>query len=130
METLVRLGWGEENAAFRQMFTSLFVPGGSKEQIDWFNELQRRTTSPECAARYFRTTNEIDVRALLPKVRVPTLVLHLRDDAVHAFEYGREVAAGIPGARFVPLQGKNHMPLEQDSAGPRILEEIRLFLES
>lgn len=130
METLVRLGWGEENAAFRQMFTSQFVPGGSKEQIDWFNELQRRTTSPECAARYFRTTNEIDVRTLLPKVKVPTLVLHLRDDAVHAFEYGREVAAGIPGARFVPLNGKNHMPLEQDPAGPRILEEIKLFIAS
>lgn len=130
METLVRFGWGEENAAFRQMFTSLFVPDGSKEQIDLFNELQRRTTSPECAARYFRTTNEIDVRALLPKIRVPTLVLHLRDDAVHAFEFGREVAAGIPGARFVPLPGKNHMPLEQDPAAPRILEEINLFLKS
>jgi pimeloyl-ACP methyl ester carboxylesterase len=129
METLVRLGWGEENAAFRQMFTSQFVPGGSKEQIDWFNELQRRTTSPACAARYFRTTNEIDIRALLPKVRVPTLVLHLRDDAVHAFEYGREVAAAIPGARFVPLPGKNHMPLENDPAASRILEEIRLFLK-
>ena len=128
METLVRLGWGEENAAFRQMFTSQFVPGGSKEQIDWFNELQRRTTSPECAARYFHTTNHIDVRALLPKVRVPTLVLHLRDDAVHDFEFGREVAAGIPGARFVPLQGKNHMPLEQDPASLRILEEVSLFL--
>lgn len=129
METLVRLGWGEESVAFRQMFTSLFVPGGSKEQIDWFNELQRRSASPACAARYFHTTNEIDVRALLPKVRVPTLVLHLRDDAVHAFEFGREVAAGIPGARFVPLPGKNHMPLEQDPATPRILEEIRLFLK-
>ena len=130
IETLVRLGWGEENAAFRQMFTSQFVPGGSKEQIDWFNELQRRTTSPECAARYFNATNMIDVRALLPKVRVPTLVMHLRDDAVHHFEFGREVAAGIPGARFVPLHGRNHMPLEQDPAPPRILEEIKLFLKS
>ncbi len=130
METLVRLGWGEENAAFRQMFTSQFVPGGSKEQIDWFNELQRRTASPECAARYFNATNTIDVRALLPKVRIPTLVMHLRDDAVHHFEFGREVAAGIPGARFVPLQGRNHMPLEQDPASPRILEEIKLFLKT
>jgi pimeloyl-ACP methyl ester carboxylesterase len=92
--------------------------------------LQRRTTSPECAARYFRATNTIDVRALLPKVRAPTLVMHLRDDAVHNFEFGREVAAGIPGARFVPLQGRNHMPLEQDPAPPRILEEIKLFLKA
>ena len=128
METLVRLGWGEENAAFRQMFTSQFVPGGSKEQIDWFNELQRRTASPECAARYFRITNDIDVRALLPKVKVPTLVMHLRDDAVHAFEFGREVAAGIPGAHFVPLPGKNHMPLEDDPAPVRMLSEIKRFL--
>jgi len=128
METLVRVGWGEENAAFRQMFTSLFVPGGSKEQIDWFNELQRRTTSPECAAQYFRVTSTIDIRALLPRVRVPTLVLHLRDDAVHPLEFGREVAATIPGARFVPLPGRNHMPLEDDPAAPRILEEISLFL--
>jgi len=130
METLVRLGWGEENAAFRQMFTSQFVPSGSKEQIDWFNELQRRTTSPESAARYFNATNTIDVRALLPKVRVPTLVMHLRHNTVHHFEFGHEVAAGIPGARFVPLQGRNHMPLQQDPAPPRILEEIKLFLKS
>ena len=128
MKTLVRLGWGEENAAFRQMFTSLFVPGGSKEQLDWFNELQRQTASAECAAHYFDVTNNIDVRDLLPKVRVPTLVMHLRDDAVHAFEFGREVAAGIPGARFVPLHGKNHIPLAQDPAPPRMLEEIRHFL--
>jgi pimeloyl-ACP methyl ester carboxylesterase/DNA-binding winged helix-turn-helix (wHTH) protein len=128
MKTLVRLGWGEENAVFRQMFTSLFVPGGTKEQIDWFNELQRQTASAECAARYFEVTNNIDVRDLLPKVRVPTLVMHLRDDAVHAFEFGREVAAGIPGARFVPLHGKNHMPLEHDPAPSRMLEEIRHFL--
>jgi pimeloyl-ACP methyl ester carboxylesterase len=130
METLVRVGWGEENAAFRQMFTSLFVPDGSKEQVDWFNELQRKTTSPECAARYFNVTNNIDVRDLLLKVRVPTLIMHLRDDAVHRFEFGREVAAGIPGARLVPLPGKNHMPLEHDPATPRILDEIRHFLRA
>ena len=128
METLVRLGWGEENATFRQMFTSLFVPGGSREQLDWFNELQRQTASAECAVRYFQVTNNIDVRDLLSRVRVPTLVMHLRDDAVHAFEFGREVAAGIPGARFVPLHGRNHMPLEGDPAPSRMLEEIRHFL--
>lgn len=130
METLIRVGWGEQNPAFRQMFTSQFVPGGTKEQIDWFNEQQRRTTSPACAAQYFRTTNEIDVRALLHEVRVPTLVLHLHDDAVIPFELGREIAAGIKGARFVPLDGKNHMPLADDPATCRILEEIRLFVSA
>jgi len=79
---MVRVGWGEENAAFRQMFTSLFVPDGSKEQIDWFNELQRKTTSPECAARSFNVTNNIDLRDLLLELRMPTLIMRLRDDAV------------------------------------------------
>ena len=79
---MVRVGWGEENAAFRQMFTLLFVPDGSKEQIDWFNELQRKTTSPECAARSFNVTNNIDLRDLLLELRMPTLIMRLRDDAV------------------------------------------------
>jgi pimeloyl-ACP methyl ester carboxylesterase len=126
METLIRTGWGEQNPAFRQIFTSQFVPDGTREHMDWFNEQQRRTTSPECAARYFRTTNGIDVRHLLPKVSVPTLVLHLYEDAVILFDLGREIAASIGGARFVPLKGKNHMPLEHDPAASQILEEIKL----
>jgi class 3 adenylate cyclase/pimeloyl-ACP methyl ester carboxylesterase len=128
METLMRTGWGEQNPAFRQMFTSLFLPDGSREQMDWFNEQQRRTTSPECAARYFRTSNDIDVRHLLPEVSVPTLVLHLYEDAVVPFDLGREIASGIPNARFIPLKGKNHMPLEHDPATVGILEEMRFFL--
>ena len=130
MKTLIRIGWGEDNPAFRQLFTSLFVPGGSNEQLHWFNELQRVSASPECATRYFDVTNNIDIRELLPQVRVPTLVMHLRDDAVHRFEFGREVAAAIPGARFVPLQGRNHMPLASDPAAPLMLEEIERFLNA
>ncbi len=128
METLIRTGWGRENAAFRQIFTSQFVPGATKEQADSFNELQRRTTSPECAARYFRASGEIDVTALLPQVRVPTLVLHVRDDAACTIKAGRQMAAGIPGARFVAFPGKNHVPLEGDPASERLFEEIRLFV--
>jgi class 3 adenylate cyclase/pimeloyl-ACP methyl ester carboxylesterase len=128
METLIRTGWGEENAAFRQVFTSRMLPGATKEQADSFNELQRRTTSPECAARYFRTAGNIDVTALLPQVRVPTLVLHARDDLMIPLEVGREMAAGIPGARFVAFPGKNHIPIEGDPAAQRLLEEIKLFV--
>jgi pimeloyl-ACP methyl ester carboxylesterase len=113
---------------FRQRFTSMFVPQKTQEHLDWFNELQRRATSPDCAARYFQVTNDIDVSDLLSKVRTPTLVLHLREDAAIPFSQGHEIAAGILGARFVPLRGRNHMPLEQDPDTPGILEEIRLFL--
>ena len=90
---------------------------------------RRKTTSPECAYRYFETTRDLDVSDLLPKVKVPTLVIHVRGDQVQPFEVGRELAAGIPGAHFVTLQGQNHIPLQQDPNSARILEEIELFLK-
>ena len=76
MQTLARLGWGQENPAFRQIFTSQFVPDGTKEQIDWWNEMQRISASPENAARFLAAIGDIDVTSLLAKVSVPTLVLH------------------------------------------------------
>jgi len=128
MLTLLRVGWGKENPAFRQLFTSQFVPGGTKEQADWFNELQRITVSSETAARIVTASGEIDVTALLPQVRVPTLVLHARDDARVPFEAGRRMAAGIPGARFVALPGRNHLFLETEPAFGQFLEHTRAFL--
>jgi class 3 adenylate cyclase/alpha-beta hydrolase superfamily lysophospholipase len=128
LKTLMRQGWGGENAAFRQIFTSQFIPGGSKEQIDWFNELQRLSTSAETAARMFQASAETDVTDLLARVRVPTLVMHTRGDAGIPFEFGQEMAAGIPGARFVALPSRNHLFLEGEPATERFFEELKLFL--
>ena len=128
MATLMRLGWGTDDPSFRQLFTSLFIPEGSKEQLDSFNELQRKTTSPECAVRYLRTVGELDVRDLLPEVAVPTLVMHARSDLICPIEAARQMAAGIPGARFVALPGRNHLFLEHEPAADRFFEEVRLFL--
>jgi class 3 adenylate cyclase/pimeloyl-ACP methyl ester carboxylesterase len=128
MLTLMRVGWGKENAAFRQLFTSQFIPGGTKEQADWFNELQRITVSGEVAARIYEANGETDVTALLPRVSVPTLVLHTRDEARIPFEAGRRMAAGIPGARFITLQGRNHIFLETEPAFGQFLEHTRSFL--
>jgi pimeloyl-ACP methyl ester carboxylesterase len=130
MLTLLRLGWGKENPAFRQLFTSQFMPGATKEQADWFNELQRITVSPETAARIIESTDDLDVTGLLPRVTVPTLVMHARDDARVPFEAGRRMAAGIPGARFVTLQGRNHLFLETEPAFTQFLEQTRAFLAS
>jgi len=130
MLTLLRLGWGKENPAFRQLFTSQFMPGATKEQADWFNELQRITVSPETAARIIQATDDLDVTGLLPHVTVPTLVMHARDDARVPFEAGRRMAAGIPGARFVTLQGRNHLFLETEPAFAQFLEQTRAFLAS
>ena len=126
--TLMRVGWGQENPAFRQLFTSQFIPGATKEQADWFNELQRITVSPEVAARIREVNGQTDVTALLSQVTVPTLVLHARDDARVPFEVGRRMAAGIPGAKFTPLQGRNHLFLETEPAFGQFLQHARVFL--
>jgi pimeloyl-ACP methyl ester carboxylesterase/DNA-binding winged helix-turn-helix (wHTH) protein len=130
LHTLMRHGWGQENPALRQMFTTRFLPGGSAEQMKWFNDLQRITASPENAVRIRLAVENVDVTDLLPKVRVPTLVLHCRGDAVQPFDEGRRMAAGIPGAHFVALEGDNHLVLEGDPAWSHLLDEINSFLAS
>jgi pimeloyl-ACP methyl ester carboxylesterase len=128
MGTLMRLGWGTDDPAFRQMFTSLFIPEGTKEQADWFNDLQRKTTSPECAARYLEVVGNLDVRELLPQMQAPTLVMHVRDDLMVPIDAGRQMAAGIPRARFIALPGRNHLFLKHEPAAARLFDEINLFL--
>jgi pimeloyl-ACP methyl ester carboxylesterase/DNA-binding CsgD family transcriptional regulator len=127
---LIHLGWGRDDPAFRQFFTTQFLPDGTPEQIASFNEVQRLSASPETAERVFDVTNGIDVAELAQQVSVPTLVLHGREDKRAPFEEGRLIAACIPGARFVPLETRNHVLVEQDPAWPRFLHEVRTFLGS
>ena len=124
----IEVGWGRDNPAFRQLFTSLFLPEGTPEQVSWFNELQRETTPTEHALRTIRAFGEIDATDSGARVRCPTLVLHARADAVVPFEEGRHVASTIPGARFVPMESSNHVLLAQEPAFRRCFEEIRGFL--
>jgi pimeloyl-ACP methyl ester carboxylesterase/DNA-binding CsgD family transcriptional regulator len=127
MIDLVRLGWGKDNPAFRQVFTSRFIPGGSDEQIGWYNDLCRKTTSPELAARLLESRTTIDVVDLLKQVRTPTLVLHSRDDDVVPIEEGHILAAEIPNAQFIELDSKNHVLLESEPAWERFCEEVLEF---
>lgn len=126
--SLVRVGWGQANPVFRRVFTTLFVPDATSEQMDWFDELQRASASPETAARIRRLRGEVDVTALASQVAVPTMVLHARDDAVVPFAEGRLLAALIPGARFVPLKGRNHILLADEPAWAVFLAELGDFL--
>jgi pimeloyl-ACP methyl ester carboxylesterase len=128
--TLMRIGWGRDNPAFRQLFTSLFIPGGTPEQVQWFNDLMRISTSPENAVRFRRINSVQDVRDLAPSLRIPALVSHARDDAVAPFEEGRLLAALIPGAQFEPLDGRNHILLENEPAWQQFLSAVRGFLAS
>jgi DNA-binding SARP family transcriptional activator/alpha-beta hydrolase superfamily lysophospholipase len=129
MMTLIRHGWGKDNPAFRQMFTSRFVPEGTHEQMEWFNELQRVSASAENAARLREAVSYIEVTALLPQVSVPTLILHCRGDAVIPFNEGRRMAATIPDAQFVSLEGNNHLILEHEPAWAHFQGELRNFLK-
>jgi len=128
MTTLMRLGWGANNANFRQIFTARFIPGGTHEQADYFNELQLKTTSAEGAARYFDVCGDFDITDLLSRVKAQTLVMHVRDDQMVPFEAGRQLAASIPDARFIALPGRNHLFLEHEPASDLFFEEISLFL--
>ncbi len=128
--TLIRQGWGQDNPAFRQMLTSLFMPGATPEQMQSFNDMQRITTSPENAARLRQSVDEIDVTDLLASVNIPTLVLHARNDAMQPFDEGRRLAMGIRGARFVALESRNHMILQNDPVWSRFFDEIENFLKT
>jgi pimeloyl-ACP methyl ester carboxylesterase/DNA-binding CsgD family transcriptional regulator len=128
MIELAELGWGKENPAFRQFFTTQFIPDGTSEQHSWFNELERVSTSPHNAAQFFRVFNAIDVTELAPQVSCPALVLHADRDGRVPFDEGRLLASLIPGARFVPLKSRNHILLEHEPAWERWVEEVRAFL--
>jgi DNA-binding NarL/FixJ family response regulator len=124
----MEIGWGRSDPAFRQFFTSQFLPEGTPEQHRWFNELAHVSTSPQNAARMLREFDRIDVSALLPEVQCPTLVLHSTGDLRVPFDEGRIIAAGIAQARFVPLHSAHHLVLRQDEVWPRWVEEVRSFL--
>ncbi len=127
MLTLTELGWGKDNPAYRQLFTSFYIPGANPEQMSWFNELQRRSASPENAVKLMRVLSAIDVRQLLEHVRHPTLVLHARGDQAIPFAEGERLAKGM-GARFVPLESDNHILLDNEPAFRTFVDELRSFL--
>jgi len=128
LETMIRVGWGKSNAAFRRLFTTLFVPDGTPAQMEWFDELMRTSTSPETAMRIWDARARLDVTPRAPELDVPTLVMHARDDAVVPFAEGRLIAGLVPGAEFVPLEGRNHVLLEGEPAWTDFLRELDGFL--
>ncbi|HKR64567.1 MAG TPA: alpha/beta fold hydrolase [Thermoanaerobaculia bacterium] len=123
----IEIGWGKENPAFRQLFTSRFVPEGTAEQLEWFNEICRRTTSAEIASRLMQMRANMNVVDLLEHVRVPTLVLHAREDHVVPVAEGRLLASGIRDAEFVELPSKNHILLADEQAWPRFQDAVLDF---
>jgi pimeloyl-ACP methyl ester carboxylesterase/DNA-binding winged helix-turn-helix (wHTH) protein len=128
MSSLIRTGWGQDNPAFRQLFTSRFMPGASAEQMAWFNDLQRQSVAPDVAGDLHDMFGTIDVTDRLSAVRAPTLVLHARSDGVIPLESGRAFATGIPGAQLVTLESANHIMLADEPAFARFVDEVRRFI--
>jgi pimeloyl-ACP methyl ester carboxylesterase/DNA-binding CsgD family transcriptional regulator len=128
IQTLMRSGWGRDNPAYRQMFTSQFMPGATLEQMGWFNDLQRMSTTGENAARIQGVGSYIDVMARLPEVKAPTLVLHARGDVRIPVGEGRLLASLIPDARMVELDSQNHLTLADEPAWQVLISEVRGFL--
>ncbi|MFC4309718.1 alpha/beta fold hydrolase [Steroidobacter flavus] len=125
---LIRQGWGQENPAFRLLFASLFIPDATAEQVRWFSDLMRTTTQPEIAARIIEAFGQINVRALLSQVKVPTVVVHARNDARIPFDQGRLLAAEIPNATFVTLESRNHILTESEPAWTRFCETFNEYM--
>jgi DNA-binding SARP family transcriptional activator/pimeloyl-ACP methyl ester carboxylesterase len=128
MLKLIKLGWGKEHPAFRQVFSMMFIPEGTPEQLQAFNELERISTTPEIAAQIVSGFHKINVSDLAQQVVQPTLVLHAKDELRIPFEEGRLLASLIPNARLVPLESKNHILLEFEPAWQQFLNEINTFL--
>ena len=126
--TLIRTGWGQDNPAFRHMFTTMFIPGATSEHMDSFDEMMRVATEPEVAAQIFKINAQIDVSDIVHQVQAPTLILHGRLDAISPFDEGRRLAASIPNAQLVELDSPNHILLHNEPAMLRLIAEIKRFL--
>ena len=124
----IRAGWTASDPAFRKVFSALFLPDGTPEQMAWYEDLLRRSTTADTATRLFRARGRVNVCELAPQVRARSLIMHARDDRVVPVEEGRLLAALIPDAHFVLLESANHILLEDEPAWGMFLSELESFL--
>jgi pimeloyl-ACP methyl ester carboxylesterase len=125
---LARVGWGRDDPAFRQVFAAQFRPDGTRADWAAFDQLQRRTTSPENAVRFLEEFGRIDVRDEAREVTCPTLIMHSRDDHRVPMRYGEELAALIPNSRLVALASNNHLLTATEPAWRMFCDEVDAFL--
>ncbi|NNU45243.1 alpha/beta fold hydrolase [Ramlibacter montanisoli] len=132
-ETLLKvaeLGWGGASPEFRQVFVNKFMPHASSEAKNAFDDYQHLTADAQTAVRCLRAMFSINVKGDATRVRCPALVFHMRGDRLIYFEQGRSLAALVPGARFLPVEGDNHLPLFGDPGWPTVKAALHEFLGS
>ncbi len=126
--TLMRHGWGKANSPFIDAFATMFIPDGSRAQIESLADLQRQTTSPQNAVSIRSAVDGFDVSDLLEKIGVPTLVIHARDDGVQPLEQAYRLASRIPKAEFLMLESRNHVILPEEKAWPVLFDGLGRFV--
>lgn len=128
MREMIGQGWGVDVPAYQEFFARLLMPEGGPEMLRWLCEQQRRSTSAHTAARLFDVFQSFDVREAARSIGQPVLVAHLRNDCMIPFDHGREMASLLPNARFVPLEGRNHMMLPDEAAWTQFVSAVNEFL--
>lgn len=127
-QAMIAAGWDRTEPTFRRVFTQMMIPGATEEQMVWMDILHRSSASARTAYEARRQRSTDDVLDLLPRVGVPTLVTHSREDRMIRFENGRRIAADVPGAQLLPLDSGNHILLEDEPAWPVFLAAVTAFL--
>jgi pimeloyl-ACP methyl ester carboxylesterase/DNA-binding CsgD family transcriptional regulator len=128
LATLIETGWARPSPAFREVFASLLMPQASPDAVRALGEMERHSTTPEMARRLWLAFHGIDIEDVAARLTVPTLVLHCRHDAMVPFAEGRRLATLIPGARFVALEGCNHILQSEDRCWTRFWDEVLSFV--
>ncbi|SNR99997.1 alpha/beta fold hydrolase [Antarctobacter heliothermus] len=130
MLAMIRAGWGKADSPFMQAFATLFAPDATRAQRAELVTMQLSTASPESAVSLRKLIDRFDIRADLPKVRIPALIFHAAGDAIHPISQGQKLAAHLPGAQFVRLDSRSHMLLPQDPAWATVMDGTDAFLSA
>jgi len=128
LEAMIKVGWGRRHGAFREVFARLMSPREAGDQVAWWSELQRMSTGPETAVKLWHAFHALDIREQMEKIQTPTLVAHVRGDRMVPFDMGRALAARIPSAQFLSLEGKSHILQLDDPGWSSFVSEFRRFL--
>lgn len=130
VRALLTTQWGNDNPSFRNLISTHFIPGASDQEVSWFSDFQRKTTSAANVSRFMQAFGEIDVRDQLPRIQAPTLVMHSRGDEMVDMDATRELVSGISGAKFISLESDNHSLLDREPASEVFIDAILKFVAS
>ncbi len=127
--SMIRIGWAKEDPEFRRVFTRRFIPDATEEQMRWFDDLQRMSTSPANAVASRIARQEVDIVDGLSSITAPTIVLQAVGDRSTSFDNAVTVSSRIRDARLVPLQSRNHILLADEPAWGVFIDEVAAFME-